>query len=236
MSGSSNLKLTMVPGTQCNHRLWERLIPRLNDLIQPNHVAIESCTTRKQMLAEIDQALAFGGHLLGFSMGGYLALQYALEHPNNVHSLVLIASSALGLSEGEKQARKGMQDFLQTHTYNGMSNARMREFISPHRWQDNALLSVIKDMDKTLGGATLLKQIQATSSRQDLSGLLAKLQCKVLIIGAQQDQKVACEDLQAMAKLLPDAELLLLEDCGHMVPLEQPQVLAQILNQFCLGR
>ncbi|OHU96402.1 hypothetical protein BIW53_06525 [Pseudoalteromonas byunsanensis] len=226
----------MVPGTQCNQRLWERLVPLLDGEIQSNHVAIERCATHAQMLAEIDRALSLGGHLLGFSMGGYLALQYALEHPNKVHSLVLLASSALGLSDDEKQVRKGMLDFLQTHTYQGMSSARIRQFVSQQRWQDHELHSVIKDMDKSLGGATLLRQIQETSWRQDLSLLLAELKCKVLIIGGRQDQKVPQEDLQAMTKQLSNAELLWLDDCGHMLPLEQPQALAQILNQFYLGQ
>ncbi|OHU86261.1 MULTISPECIES: alpha/beta fold hydrolase [Pseudoalteromonas] len=236
MSDSKQVKLAMVPGTQCNHRLWERLIPYLDECVQPCHVTIEKCQTQAHMLAAIDDALCESQHLLGFSMGGYLALQYALVNPAKVSSLVLIASSARRLSHGEKQARKGMLDFLHTHAYGGMSRARVKEFISQQRWQDNELIDLIKDMDKSLGGATLLNQIQQTSSREDLSADLGKLPCRVLIIGAQQDQKVAVQDLQNMAKLLPNAQLQLLDECGHMVPLEQPQRLARILNQFYLGR
>lgn len=235
MSELEKLHLAMVPGTQCNHRLWERLIPSLSSQIQPLHVAIEQCATRAQMLGKIDDAFAVAEHLLGFSMGGYLALQYALANPGKVRSLVLIASSAFGLSDAEKKARQAMLAFLQTHTYSGMSTSRLREFIAQDRWQDQALISVIRSMDKSLGGATLLNQVQQTSERQDLTPSLGTLTCRVLIIAAKEDTKVAVTDLTKMASLIPNAELAVFEGCGHMVPLEQPEALAERLHQFYLS-
>ncbi|MDK1290637.1 alpha/beta fold hydrolase [Pseudoalteromonas umbrosa] len=229
-------RLAMVPGTQCNDRLWERVMPLLGDHVNPCHVAIEQCTTRTHMLDKIGDELNPSGHLLGFSMGGYLALEYALANPDRVDSLVLIASSAFGLNREEKQARDAMSTFLKTNTYSGMSTGRIRQFISSKRWQDKALVNVVKEMDKTLGGATLLNQVQETSDREDLSARLGSLTCRVLVIAAQDDQKVSSQDLQRMADMLPNAQLTVFNDCGHMVPLEQPEALAERLNQFFSGK
>ncbi|WP_052262645.1 alpha/beta fold hydrolase [Pseudoalteromonas luteoviolacea] len=225
-------RLAMVPGTQCNNRLWERLTPLLRAHIKPSHIAIEQCATRAHMLEKIGDELPSSGHLLGFSMGGYLTLEYALAHPERVDSLVLIACSAFGLNKGEKLARNTMRNFLKANTYPGMSPRRIQQFIGSNRWQDKALIEVIKAMDKTLGGATLLNQVQETSDREDLSARLCSLTCRVLIIAARDDQQVAWQDLKRMAELLPDAQLTVLNDCGHMVPLEQPEALAERLNLF----
>ena len=59
-------------------------------------------------------------HLVAFSMGGYLALDFALEHPDSVASLVTVGSSAFGLTVAEKAERVRALELLAKHDYRGM--------------------------------------------------------------------------------------------------------------------
>ena len=99
--------LTFLPGTMCDQRLWapvwQRLIPRFSC----DYVPTETQPTREGMLGLIHSAASVGEplNLVAFSMGGYLALEYALANPGQVASLVTIGSSAFGLTDQEKADR-----------------------------------------------------------------------------------------------------------------------------------
>jgi len=62
---------------------------------------------------------------------------------------------------------------------------------------------------------------------------LHELPFPVLIVGAEGDQLVPAEDLRDMATRLPAARLeMIAQDTGHMIPLEAPEPLADLLNAF----
>lgn len=123
------MKLVLLPGTQCNNKLWYKLYPQLSPSLQPQHLAIETCISRSAITAMTATAIADKGHLLDFSMGGYFALDFALRYPQKIASLVIIASSAKGLSKAEQKTRAEMIAFVQSHTYRGISQRRIKEFI-----------------------------------------------------------------------------------------------------------
>jgi len=59
---------------------------------------------------------------------------------------------------------------------------------------------------------------------------LASLQVPVNIIAAEQDQMVSLKALQNMAASIPNSTLQVVANSGHMLPLEQPETLAELLN------
>lgn len=105
--------LTFLPGTMCDQRLWGPVWQRLNPRFSCDYVATETEKTREGMLGLIHSAASVGAplHLVAFSMGGYLAFEYALANPGRVASLVTVASSAFGLTDQEK----GRPDPLPAH-------------------------------------------------------------------------------------------------------------------------
>ena len=86
----------------CDHRLWARVRARLEPRLSTAYLPIESQATREGMLALLASAAELAPlHLVAFSMGGYLALDFALEHPDRVPQPV-IAHCA-----GQKRQRAG---------------------------------------------------------------------------------------------------------------------------------
>jgi pimeloyl-ACP methyl ester carboxylesterase len=226
--------LAFLPGTMCDQRVWAPVRALLEPRFSTSYVATETRPTRAGMLELIDSAASAGGplHLVAFSMGGYLALDYALNHPGRIASLVTVASSAFGLTEREAAERVRALELLKKHEYRGISPARINQFVHPTRQSDPAIVDVIRAMDRDLGKAVLVNQLRETSTRASLGPRLGELAIPALFVGADADPFVSWESIQLMAQLTPSAQMVRADGAGHMIPLEQPDWLAGRIAAF----
>lgn len=228
----SNLSVGLIPGTQCDNQLWSLLIPYFPKEITPLHIPIERESCVPDMVNKIAEYTADKANLIGFSLGGYLALDYALENPQKVRSLILIASNIEGLPQKEKSLRLKVLKYLSDNPYQGMSLTRVQEFLHPRSYEEEKVVNIILDMDKRLGHQVLTNQLKATTHRTSLLSKLKQLSCPILIIGGEQDKIVDEGQYRRMKQELPRGNFSMLPNCGHMIPLEQPEVLASTILNF----
>lgn len=230
------LRLDLIPGTLCDERMWARVAPLL-DGFDLHHVPLHKARTRDQMRELIATHSAPKTHLVGFSLGAYLAVEYAVAHPERIETLVLIANSCKGLLPAEVEARKRIVGMLEKNAYSGMTRHRLRELLAPAHVEDASITGPIQDMAVDLGKEVLLAQFTTTIDRVDYMDRLHELPFPVLIVGSESDQLADADDLRAMAALLPNARLHMIaedaqEPSGHMVPLEAPHTLAERMRAF----
>ena len=226
-------RLDLIPGTLCDERMWSRLAPLL-DGYDLHHVPLHQARTREQMRELIARHSAPKTNLVGFSLGAYLAIEYAVAHPERVNTLVLIANSCKGLLPTEIEARKRIVAMLEKNAYSGMTRHRLRELLHPDHMTDASITGMIQQMAVDLGKDVLLAQFTTTIDRVDYMDQLHTLPFPVLVVGAKGDQLVPAADLRDMAARLPDARLEMVgEPTGHMIPLEAPGALAALLHAFC---
>lgn len=226
--------LAFLPGTMCDERLWAPVRLRLNQAFSTSYIAIETRQTREAMFALIDSAAASGGplHLVAFSMGGYLALDYALSWPDRIASLVTVGSSAFGLTAGEAAERVRAIAMLEKHPYRGISRARLNQFVHPSHQSDPAVVGVIEEMDRDLGRDVLISQLRETSTRASLAPRLPELGMPALYIGADGDPFAPWASIEQMTALTPGARMIKASNAGHMLPLEQPDWLATQIAEY----
>ena len=226
-----SIRLDCIPGTLCDARMWSPLAAALGHAVHLQHVPLHEARTRGQMQALIASHSAPQSHLVGFSLGAYLALEHALAHPQRVKSLTLIANSAKGLQPEEIATRQRIVAMLERNAYAGITRQRLRELLHPSHLQDAAITGLIQQMGLDLGKDVLLAQFITTIDRPDLMARLPELSCPVLIVGAEDDKLVNADDLRAMAARLPQATLhVLAGESGHMLPLEAPGALAAAIR------
>ncbi|MHA4871291.1 alpha/beta fold hydrolase [Duganella sp. PWIR1] len=227
------MRLDFVPGTLCDERMWGRLLPLLGDGFEFNHVPLHKARSREQMQELISAHAAPKANLVAFSLGAYLAVEFALANPERVNSLVIIASSAKGLQEKEKATRLRIIPLLEKNQYTGMTQMRLREILAPEHMDDPAIVDVIQQMAVELGKDVLLTQFRTTIERPDLMRRTGELRCPVMIVASEQDKLVAADDVREFTTYNATAQLhMLTEGTGHMIPLEAPQALADHLLAF----
>jgi len=171
-------------------------------------------------------------HLIGFSMGGYIATQFALAHPEQVASLTLIGYSPAGLSKAEIQQRKQIVAALGKGRFKPMSNARLAQLIWQHGPHAELAMSINREMEQDLGGAVLKYHMQATSERPDYVSGLASAPFPIHIVAAKHDQIAPSLQLKEISQQISASAFFEIADSGHLSPLEQTEQLARVLTQL----
>jgi len=229
-------RLDLVPGTLCDARMWSRLTPLLGAGFEFNYVPLYEAQDRPQMQQIMADHTAAPANIVAFSLGVYMALEFVLAHPERVKSLVLIAGSAQGLSEKEKELRLRTIPLLERTAYAGLSRMRLREILHPTHHEDQDAIDLIQQMALDLGKDVLITQFRASMDRPDVMDRLHEITCPVLLVGAREDKLVDPDILPEMHPRFPDARLRLYEGTGHMIPLEVPELLAADLKDFFDGQ
>jgi pimeloyl-ACP methyl ester carboxylesterase len=75
-------------------------------------------------------------------------------------------------------------------------------------------------------------QINALLSRPDARGVLEEVRCPTVFVCGRQDAWSPLQRHQEMHALLPGSQLVVIEDSGHMTPMEQPEAVSRALRQW----
>ncbi len=173
-------------------------------------------------------------HLVGLSMGGGIALQYALTHPERVRSLVLVDSALPGFGYSEEFSQQ-VQELVAVARREGPRAALERVWLShpifdgirrfPERF------ARLREMVLAHAGADLLVEPAAPEGPQVVDRL-GEIGAPALVVVGELDLPDFQLIAQVLAANLPRARLLVMTDCGHVPPLERPEEFNRALVEF----
>lgn len=224
----------LIPGTACDKRLWTNILPFLKGF-EVSFGGYESADTLLDMINCVAGAASNHCHLVGFSLGGYLAAEAILKGPLKVRSLTLIGTSLRGLPEEEKALRRASANTVTTPTYKGMSRRRLEQFLHPQHIRDPRITQQVQAMEQDMDRKNLKNQLLATIDRRDLGTLLPTINIPVHLIGSSEDK--IC-DITPMREACSPSNIHFSDigppvaTTGHMMPLEAPQALADAMTNF----
>lgn len=224
-------KLYFLSGTMCNRDLWQFVFPNIKNYL-PEYIDISSASSFDEINHLILSKISSPAIIVGFSLGGFSALNFARQFPEKIKKLVIIAASSKGLSENEIRLRKSTIDFLETHPYKGISNTRIKQFLHSKNQQNNKLINIIKKMDADLGKEILIKQLKATSKRIDITQSIKILTNPILLVSSKEDALVSNKDISDLNNALKYSFSVVIKNSGHMIPIEKPNELSEIINNY----
>ena len=95
------------------------------------------------------------------------------------------------------------------------------------------LVARLRDMQQRLGREVRARQ--AALVRREGYADLERIACPSLVVACRQDRLRSFAETERMARHLPHATFEVIEDCGHMAPLERPRELAALLADWIRG-
>jgi pimeloyl-ACP methyl ester carboxylesterase len=224
--------LVLLPGFMCDQDLWADMVPDLEALGRIHYGNVYQDSTLEGMAGRVLAEAPERFVLVGFSMGGFVARVLALLAPERVSGVAFIASSARGYSKEETERRKaGYRPGDRPPRAADAPSAALG--LHPDRENDPVLLERLRGMQRRLGREVRARQ--AALIRLDGYADLERIACPSLVVACRQDRLRRFADTERMAQHLPHATFKVIEDCGHMAPLEKPHELAALLGDW-IGR
>lgn len=165
--------------------------------------------------------------LIGNSLGGHIALLYALEYPDEVEKLVLTGSS--GLYESTLD-----MSFPRINDFEFIAEKVREVFYNQEIISDSLIENVyntIQDKEKALSVVRTAKAARNQNLKDDLTSIALP----VLLIWGMQDIVTPLSVAEEFFYLLPNAYLHLINHCGHAPMMEQPAEFNKRLKEFLIS-
>lgn len=177
-------------------------------------------------------------HVLGISMGGMIAQELALAHPERMRSLTLGCTYCGG--EGSQLMApadfQGLAEAMASGDRGRVHRAMWELNLSPGFRADESRYLEFTEMANALPAhrETIGFQLQAISAH-DTSTRLPGLEPPTLVIHGTEDRVLGVANGRMIAPLIPGARLEILEGIGHMFWWEQPERSAELVREHALA-
>jgi 3-oxoadipate enol-lactonase len=173
-------------------------------------------------------------HVMGISMGGMVAQELALAHPERIRSLTLGCTYCGG--EGSLLASEDVMRRLAE----GMSSGDRQRAVRT-AWEVNVSPSfaanedayatfLARGMRYAVPVAVIMEQMRAITAH-DTSARLPGMHSPTLVVHGTLDQMLPVQNGHMIAGLIPNSRLEILEGIGHMFFLEQPERTAELVRE-----
>jgi 2-succinyl-6-hydroxy-2,4-cyclohexadiene-1-carboxylate synthase len=206
----------------------ERYRPIASDIRGHGTAAARQPVTLEAVIGDVSSLVSGGFTLVGYSMGGRIALHVALALPERVERLVLVGASPGIADSAERAARREADERLAEE----IERLPIEEFA--RRWASNTVLAgqpawVQEDrLRNTPAGLARALRGLGTGALPSVWGRLADLRMPVVLAVGERDEKFWAIAEQ-MAAAVSDAEVVVVPGAGHAVHVEAPEAVAELI-------
>jgi pimeloyl-ACP methyl ester carboxylesterase len=170
--------------------------------------------------------------LVAHGMGGFISFEILRQEPARVERLVLIGTLAPADTAAQTNRRLGYLKLVQAGRFADVVNERIPLMVPSSRYHDMDLIDVVRKMAADTGADGFLRQQNAIMNRIDSVPTLAKIICPTLLIWGRSDGLASLDHQKEMLAGIKNSRLEIVEDCGHLVPLEHPVHASALLMQW----
>ena len=216
-------RLVLIPGLAADAAMWRAQLDALpanwNAVVTDVHMRFGTITAMAHaLLAEHDGPLV----LCGASMGGMIAMEAVRQAPDRIRALALLGTSARPENDEMRALRESAIELF--------AQDRVAEVIEPnvglafHPDTAAALAPAYLEFVLRAGAAQLIRQNRALMTRPDARAHLGEVRCPTLVMCGDTDQLAPSECSLEIALLVANAQFVLVQDCGHMLTMERPEI------------
>ncbi len=234
--------LVLIHSLGTDLRLWDDLIPHLDPALRvvrldlrghglsadpAGELALVDFSTDIAALLdhlEIDKAI-----ILGISIGGLIALDFALRNQERVSSLILADTAA---RIGTTEFWQTRMDTLRAHGMAHLADSILTRWFAPDfatrcpvQFQGLRTLFNLNSVTGYTAACAVLRDA-------DLRTEVSQITVPALVLCGAQDAATPPDVVQELAESLPSAHFAVLPGSGHTPPIEQPQIMADQINAF----
>ncbi|MCP4394799.1 MAG: alpha/beta hydrolase [Alphaproteobacteria bacterium] len=224
--------LILLPGLLCDKTLWQHQITTLNDMAEIFVADLTRDNSMEDMAKRILDDAPEKFALAGMSMGGYLALEIIRQAPKRVLKLALLNTTAAPDTPEKKAMRIGHIKHAQSDKFCAMTKSFLKSLLHKSRLDDKELCEIITEMTSKMGAEVYINQQEAILGRTDNRPFINIIECPTLIICGKQDEATPLVLHEEMHREIPNSKLVIIDECGHMSPIERPHAVSAAIQYW----
>lgn len=215
--------LVLLPGLLCDETAWAPQIAAFSP--ERPVLVIDFCgqdsfdAMAERVLEQAPDRFALAGH----SMGGRVALEVMRRAPERVERLALLSTGVHPVLPGEEEKRTALIDLANRDGIRALAEQWIPPVLHPSRRGERDLVDSLIDMWCRCSPADHEGQIKAALNRRDARDVLPGIAVPTLVLGGADDPWAPADGQRDIAAAIPEAELVLVPECGHMVAVERPE-------------
>jgi 3-oxoadipate enol-lactonase len=244
--------LLLIQGMSGNHLAWGRpfssLLEQSFEVIAFDNrgIGLSQRVTEAFSIAEmaadtaalLDALELESAHVLGISMGGMIAQELALAHPDRLRSLTLGCTYCGGPGSQlmDQDDFQGLAEAMASGDRQRVYRAMYELNLSPGFRADESRYAEFTEMTEALPAAreTIGLQLQAIMAH-DTSARLPRIETPTLVVHGTVDRVLGYPNGPLVTSLIPGARLETFDEVGHMFWWEQPERSAELIREHALA-
>ena len=228
-----NETLLMIPGTLCDASLFKYQITGLQAIANCKVVSNSSSDDLQEVAAHILSETLGNFSVMGLSYGGIIAFELWRQAPERINKLILMDTNHKKPSEKTRMTQQRFIGMSYLGEFREITTHFLKDtLLHPDHAKELEMRETVLNMALNVGRDAFFNQVKAQLARPDSSKDLPNIKCPTLIIVGRQDLVCPIELHEEMATLIPNSTLKIIDNCGHLSTLEQPDVVNEIIKKW----
>lgn len=225
--------LVLLPGTLCDARLFAHQARHLADVAVPQVVSVHLQDNLPDVahyvLSQVNGAFA----VAGLSYGGIVAFELWRQAPERILKMALLNTNPYPASPQTRERQQRFVGMAHLGEFRQITTDYLKDaMLHPDHRHNPALRETVLKMAESIGIDGFVNTVKAQLARPDAIPDLPHITCPTLVLTGQEDSVIPLEVHREMAALLPDSQLVIIEHCGHLSTIEQPELVTAALRDW----
>ncbi len=223
--------LLLLPGMMCDERLFAAQLAAFDLPTVVGDLGLQ--VTIPDIAAAVLEHAPDSFAMAGLSMGGIVAFEIWRQAPERVTHLALIDTNPHADTPEKRTMRLDQIGQVLSGQLRQLAIGSLKPaYLAKANRDNDALLDEILAMALDQGADVFERQSLALKDRADSVATLSTITCPTVVLCGREDRVCPVEYHELMATEIPDAELVILDDCGHLATMEQPEAVNAALRRL----
>jgi pimeloyl-ACP methyl ester carboxylesterase len=170
--------------------------------------------------------------LVGLSLGGYLAFEIIRRQLQRLERVVLMDTTTVADHPARRAGRLADIAKVRERGIEALIPELPARWLHPAHMQRVDLTNLMSAMARSIGARGQFNQQTAMLARPDSHADLERVRVPTLLVCGREDPVTPVPDHEAMAARVPGARLEIIENCGHLSTIEQPEIVNRVLSNW----
>lgn len=231
-SATTRPAVALLAGLLCDEEIWADVASRITRHARLSIFSFRGFSTLAAMAEHVRATMTGPFAVAGHSMGGRVALELFRRAGSRITGLALLNTGIHPVAAHEPESRGRLVRLARERGMAALAAEWLPPMMGPPRPADDELMRRLAAMVERSTPEQFAAQIHALLNRPEATDVLVHVRVPLLLLSADQDRWSPVEQHEAMRRLCPAAVLRIVQDAGHMAPVEQPGAVADALMDW----